>query len=59
MKRQGFTKPYFLDPQVMAWVESCASCAIEGNEWAIEMCKLWREGKHEEFVKQLEDCRGV
>ena len=48
------TKPYRLDSECMKWVEALSSCAIEGNQEAIEMLKLWDTDK-DEFVKQLEE----
>ena len=38
------------------WLEALASCAIEGNRFAIEMLDLWRSGRRSErleFVKRL------
>ena len=54
-KRYCFRKPYSLNPGVMQWVNAFASCAIEGNEWAIEMIDLWDADEQDEFVKRLED----
>ena len=38
---------------VMMWVESFASCAIEGNPLAIEMMELWNTNKKAEFIKRI------
>ena len=48
------TKPYGLNPIVRQWVESFATCAIEGNETAKEMIDLWNAGERDEFVARLE-----
>ncbi len=47
-------KPYRLNPVVMRWVESLASCAIEGNELGVEMLDYWNNGNEDKFVKMLE-----
>lgn len=48
-------KPYRLNPVVIRWVNSLASCAIEGNELGIEMLGYWNDGNEDKFVKMLED----
>lgn len=54
-KRIILSKPYRLNFIVMRWVESLASCAIEGNELGIEMMELWNNDKRDEFVRRLEN----
>ncbi len=48
------TKPYGLNYTVIRWLNSFATCAIEGNLLGREMCDLWNSGKVNEFVRRLE-----
>ena len=41
-----------LNPSVMMWVESFASCAIEGNKSAEHMMELWNNNR-EQFILEL------
>lgn len=50
-----FAKPYTLNPLVIQWVESFATCAIEGNSLATDMINLWNNNRQDEFVRRLED----
>jgi len=42
-----------LNPKIMMALNACASCAIEGNEWAQKACDLWNAGKREEFIDYI------
>lgn len=44
-----------LNPEVMQWVSSFATCAIEGNRPGMHMCELWNSGEREQFAKELAD----
>uniref|UniRef100_A0A6M3KY91 Uncharacterized protein n=1 Tax=viral metagenome TaxID=1070528 RepID=A0A6M3KY91_9ZZZZ len=50
-----FLKPYKLNPEVIRWVNSFVSCAIEGNKLAENMISLWNSGREDEFIRFLED----
>jgi hypothetical protein len=48
-----------LNPDVLQALEACASCAIEGNEWAQKACDLWNSGQREEFVRYVSPVLGL
>ena len=42
-----------LIPEIMIWVGSFCSCAIEGNKLGIYMCELWNNDQRQ-FLVELE-----